>query len=221
VIVSLDGPPDIHNGIRRVPGAFDLLQAGIGALQPARTGVRITARSTVQKANCSYLMETARTAKSLQLDEISFLAADVTSSAFNRSLIWPVARQDEVALSLSDLPALEEGIENLIRDGEREFGPGFISESPKKLRRIVRHFRAHLGLERSESPACNAPWASAVIEVDGSVRPCFFHQPIGNLHEENLETLINGQKALAFRQNLDVATDDTCRNCVCSLNYRA
>ena len=44
---------------------------------------------------------------------------------------------------------------------------GYIAESPEKLRRIARHFRAHLGLERDESPRCNAPWTSAVIETDG------------------------------------------------------
>jgi Fe-coproporphyrin III synthase len=221
VIVSLDGPPEIHNRIRRVSEAFQVLHVGIRALRAVRPDIRITARSTIQKANHSHLKETARTAKSLQLNEISFLAVDVTSTAFNRSLVLPISCQDEIGLALGDLPALEEGIELLIRDGGKEFGPGFIAESPKKLRRIVHHFRAQLGLETRESPFCNAPWVSAVVEADGAVRPCFFHPAIGNLQSQNLETVLNGGRGLRFRQNLDIPTDSVCRNCVCSLNYRA
>ena len=219
VIVSLDGPPAIHDAIRRVEGAFGLLQAGICALREVRKEMWITARSTVQKANHSYLLETVRAAKLLQLNGISFLAADLTSSAFNRPLLWPTSRQAEIGMSLSEAAVLEDQIEKLIRDSEKEFGTGFIAESPKKLRRIARHFRAQLGLESAESPVCNAPWTSAVLEVDGEVRPCFFHQSIGNLRSASLEAILNGPEGLNFRKSLDITTNSICRNCVCSLNY--
>jgi MoaA/NifB/PqqE/SkfB family radical SAM enzyme len=220
VIVSLDGPPAIHDAIRRVEGAFGLLQAGICALREVREDMQITARSTVQRANHNHLLETARAAKLLQLNGISFLAADLTSSAFNRPLIWPTSRQAEIGLSLSELGVLEDQIETLIRDSEEEFCAGFIAESPKKLRRLARHFRVHLGLESGESPVCNAPWTSAVIEADGEVRPCFFHQSIGNLRSASLEAILNGAKGLNFRRSLDITANAICRNCVCSLNYR-
>ncbi len=220
VIVSLDGPPAIHNMIRRIESAFDLLQTGILALRELRPDIQITARSTIQKANHRYLLETARAARLLRLDGISFLAVDVSSTAFNRSLVWPLDRQAETSLSFSELNALETGIEELIRNAVHEFGPGFIAESPEKLRRIAGHFRAQLGLEPAGSPTCNAPWVSAVLEVDGAVRPCFFHPPIGNLLGTTLEEVINGQTALDFRSHLDIRNNSICNKCVCSLNYR-
>jgi MoaA/NifB/PqqE/SkfB family radical SAM enzyme len=220
VIVSLDGPREIHDGIRRVPGAFDLLHEGIRALRNMRPDIKITARSTVQKANHGHLMETVHAAKELQLDGISFLAVDVTSTAFNRSLVWPVSRQTEIGLSLAELGALENEIESLIAASGRNFEAGFVAESPQKLLRIARHFRAQLGLAEAESPLCNAPWVSAVIEADGSVRPCFFHPSIGNLNGTTLEAVINGPEGRGFRSTLDVANNPICRNCVCSLNYR-
>jgi Fe-coproporphyrin III synthase len=67
---------------------------------------------------------------------------------------------------------------------------------------------------------CNAPWVSAVIEADGSVRPCFFHPSIGNLSGTTLEAVINGAEGRGFRSTLNVANNPICRNCVCSLNYR-
>jgi Fe-coproporphyrin III synthase len=221
VIVSLDGPPAIHDAIRRVEGAFELLEKGIHAVRQVRPDMRITARSTVQKLNHCHLLETARAARQLGLNGISFLAVDLTSSAFNRALLWPASRQGEIGLSLAEVAALETCIESLISCAEDEFGAGFIAESPDKLRRIVRHFRAHLGLERPQSPECNAPWVSAVIESDGAVRPCFFHPPVGNLNSSTLEAVINGAKGREFREKLDIPSDSICRNCVCSLNYRA
>jgi Fe-coproporphyrin III synthase len=221
VIVSLDGPPEIHNAIRRVDRAYELLRDGVRALRAERQQIRVTARTTVQKANHAHLYETALTAKDLDLDQISFLAADLTSQAFNRSLVWPVTRQFEIALSLTEIAALENGINSLIQASQSEFAAGFVAESPEKLRRIARHFRAYLGLEKPQSPICNAPWVSAVIETDGSVRPCFFHPILEKLGPgKTLQTVLNSANAHAFRENLDISTDPICQNCVCSLNYR-
>lgn len=220
VILSLDGPSEVHDQIRRVERAFALLQEGVHALRRERPAIRVTARCTVQKANHSRLFDTALAAKRASLDGISFLAADLTSTAFNRSLVWPVDRQSEVALSMSELPVLEDQIEILIRRGEAECGHAFIAESSEKLRRIARHFRAHLGLDAADSPICNAPWVSAVLEADGAVRPCFFHDSLGNINQNTLEEVINGSKARSFRANLDIPRNPTCKNCVCSLNYR-
>lgn len=221
VIVSLDGPPAVHDAIRRVDGAFALLQTGIRTLREVRQDIPITARSTIQKANHACLWETARSAKALGLHGISFLAVDVTSLAFNRALAWPVSRQTEMCLTISELAVLEQEIAKLIDNAEEEFGMGFLAESPEKLRRIARHFQAHLGLEKPQSPLCNAPWVSAVIEVDGSVRPCFFHPSMGNLQGATLEAIVNGTSGRSFRENLDIPNNPICKQCVCSLNYRS
>jgi hypothetical protein len=149
------------------------------------------------------------TARGLGLGSISFLAADLTSTAFNRPLVWRVDRQAGVA---PELAVLEGEIEALPRDG-------FVVESAEKLRRIVSHFRAHYGLEAYRAPRCNAPWVSAVVEANGDVRPCFFHPAVGNLAEGSLGAVVNGTRAVTFRKRLAVESDPICRRCVCSL-YR-
>jgi Fe-coproporphyrin III synthase len=219
-IVSLDGPERIHNQIRRVDSAFALMKSGIAAVKEKRPTFSVTARTTVQKANHQHLRETVRAAKLLGLSGISFLAADLTSEAFNRPMSWSAERQSEIALSLEELKALESEIETLIHEYSADIDSGYIAESPGKLRRIVRHFSAHLGLEQNESPLCNAPWTSAVIEVDGTVRPCFFHRSIGNIQKGNLKDVINSPEALGFRSAVDIPNNPTCKRCVCSLHYR-
>lgn len=221
VILSLDGPPEIHNAIRRVSGAYDLIHKGVVAVRHFNSSLPITCRTTVQKANHCHLRQTVDAARALGLDSISFLAADLTSEAFNRPLIWPGEKQSEIALNLKEVSALEEEIEQLILQYEAGIDHKYIVEPPAKLRKIARRFREHLGQLTPQAPICNAPWVSAVIEVDGSVRPCFFHRTIGNITSFTLEEVINGERAQEFRQSLDMENDATCRRCVCSLNYRA
>lgn len=216
VIVSLDGPCEVHNRVRRVPGAFERLAAGVRSIHAIRPNFPITARCTIQRLNHSHLRETIAAARRIGLKGISFLAADVTSTAFNRPEGWTPERQLSVALSQADLAVLESEIESIV--GENECG-GFVSESPAKLRRIIHHFRAHLGICEPVAPVCNAPWVSVVVEADGIVRPCFFHPPIGKVDAvTSLFDVVNGDAAVRFRASLDVASDSICRRCVCSLN---
>jgi Fe-coproporphyrin III synthase len=216
VIVSLDGPPQIHDAIRRVPRAFDLLSTGIAALRQRKPNFLVSARSTVQSLNCAHLRATVEAARGLGLKSISFLAVDVSSDAFNRPNVWDTQRQNQVALAPAQIFRLGAEIESLIGSGQCGH---FVVESPEKLRRIVDHFCVHLGIQAPIAPRCNAPWVSAVLESDGVVRPCFFHRPIGTVAAgASLMAVINGPEAIAFRQGLDVSKNPVCRRCVCSLN---
>ena len=217
VIVSLDGPPPIHDLIRRVPGAFRHLAQGVRAIQGLNAAFPIYARCTIQKLNYSSISETARVAKGLGLRSISFLAADVTSEAFNRFEPWDAYRQAEVALTLEEVVTLEKELETISNEWQ---GTAFVAENAEKLRRILNHFRAQLGLSPYLAPRCNAPWVSAVIESNGTVRPCFFHRPIGSLKSKSLFEVLNSFEAQNFRASLDVSTNPVCARCVCSLNWQ-
>jgi Fe-coproporphyrin III synthase len=220
VIISIDGPQEIHDSIRRIDGAFDLIRKGVSAVRSYNLSLPITCRTTVQKANHRHLRRTIDAAKRLGLDSISFLAADVTSEAFNRLLIWPDEKQNQISLDHDEAAALEAEVEQLILDYDVDIRLKFIAESPEKLRRIPRRFRERLGQASPQAPLCNAPWVSVVVEVDGSVRPCFFHRIVGNITTSTLEDVVNGNTAQEFRRSLDVETDAVCQRCVCSLNYR-
>ena len=213
VIVSLDGPAAVHDAIRRVPGAFDSLAEGVRALHHISAAYPVAARCTVQAGNAAHLRATVAAARNLGLRSISFLAADLSSSAFNRALVWPVDRRSSIA---PEIAMLEQEMEALIAEYPAD---GFIRESPSRLRRIVAHFRAHAGLEPHVAPRCNAPWVSAVVEANGDVRPCFFHATVGNVASASLAEVVNGSEAVAFREGLQVEENPICQRCVCSLYW--
>jgi MoaA/NifB/PqqE/SkfB family radical SAM enzyme len=217
VVVSLDGPREVHDAIRRVKGGFDRLAAGVKMLREHHPRPRLIARCVLQRANAAAIAETIEAARRLGFDELSFLAADVSSTAFNRPDPWPSTRASEIAIPEAELDALGQEIDRACAAHPRLVGHGFVAGGRTSLERIVQYYRALAG--RGEFPIvrCNAPWVSAVLEPEGVLRPCFF-QPAYSRVNGNIDTALNSDDAVAFRRALDVATNDTCRCCVCSLN---
>jgi Fe-coproporphyrin III synthase len=217
VIVSLDGSRDIHDAIRRIPRAYDRLAEGVAALRAVDPDFRVTARSVVQRINFADLPNIIAAAHEIALDEISFLAADVSTEAFNRPGGWDGERVADVALSRDEVSEFRRVLEAAISKYADDFERGYIAESPDKLRRIVTYYAALNRDGDFPETVCNAPWVSAVIEADGTVRPCFFHRELGNIHDQPLAEILNSEDAISFRRNLDVKRDPICRKCVCTL----
>jgi Fe-coproporphyrin III synthase len=218
IIVSLDGDEATHDAIRNIPGAFNKLREGIASLRSLDAGFRITGRTVIHRLNYRKWPQIIDSAKDLGLDQISFLPADVSSHAFNREMTWDVGRQHEILLSEEDLPELLAVTERLLQDHYSEFENHFIAEAPGKIRNIYNYYSAFYGRNPFPYKRCNAPWVSTVIEADGTVRPCFFHEPIGNIRTTPLDRILNSDESILFRRNLDIGTNSTCVKCVCYLN---
>jgi Fe-coproporphyrin III synthase len=223
VVVSLDGPQPIHDAIRNIPRAFERLAAGVAAVKAADPRVVVSARCTVQRSNFQSLCATVRAAHDIGLDRISFLAADVSSDAFNRPNGWDGERVAQVALDASDVLLLARELDALEQEHADDFVSGFIAESAAKLRaRLRRYYAALLGQEDFAPNDCNAPWVSSVIESDGTVRPCFFQPPLGNIRSAgSLASVLNSDEAVAWRRGLDMKRNDVCKKCVCTLSLRS
>ena len=220
IIISIDGPAPVHNSVRRIPRAFETIARGIASVRSLCPAMPIAGRTTVQKQNHNQLRATVDAAHALGLDSISFLPADLTSAAFNREEAWAPSRQQEIALDTSEIVELEAEIEALLRTHRDDLTSRFIVEGEAKLRRLANRFREHLSGASGQAPLCNAPWVSAVVEFDGTVRPCFFHPPTGSLATSSLASALNTGSAQSFRSSLDVASNPICKRCVCSLNYK-
>jgi len=218
VIVSLDGNEEIHDSIRNIPNAFQKLKEGVQFIKNIKPSFKITARTVIHKLNFRHWSSIIDAAKEIGLDQVSFLPADVSSHAFNREMLWTDQRQHEILLEKDELPELKIIVENIIAKYKDEFNDGFIAESPEKLKKIYSYYSAFYELNPFPYKKCNAPWVSTVIEADGTVRPCFFHAPLGNIREGSLENILNSEKSIRFRKNLDMDSDATCKKCVCYLN---
>ena len=218
LIVSLDGDEETHDAIRNVPNAFKKLKEGVMHIKTLKPYYRISGRTVIHRLNFRKWQEIINAAQDMGLDQISFLPADVSSHAFNRQTAWSEPKQHEILIHERELSELQEMIYSIITDNKLSFTNHFIAESALKIQNIYHYYAAFYGINPFPYKKCNAPWVSAVIEADGSVRPCFFHDVMGNIRDTSLDEILNSATAKRFRKNLDVNADGTCVKCVCSLN---
>ncbi|HMU47007.1 MAG TPA: radical SAM protein [Chitinophagaceae bacterium] len=218
IIISLDGDKATHNYIRNIPDAYAILKDGIKSIRQVAPKFRITARTVIHKINFRKWLDIINAAKEIEVDQVSFLPADVSSHAFNREVLWSDQKQREILLEENELPELKRLLEKIIQDYNDDFLNGFIAESPGKLGKIYQYYAAFYGHNPFPFKKCNAPWVSAVVEADGTVRPCFFHEKMGNIREKSLESVLNSFEAIQFRKKLNTDSNDTCKKCVCYLN---
>jgi MoaA/NifB/PqqE/SkfB family radical SAM enzyme len=218
LVVSIDGAPDVHDAIRRVAGGFERIARGLNLLANYSSRPRMTARSVVQRMNCGRIVQTIEAIHGTGVDHLSFLAADVSSAAFNRPQPWSVQRKAEVAVCGADAPMLAMAIREADERCQQQFDSGFIVGGVESLWRIHAYYMALAGQGPFPPTKCNAPWVSAVLEPGGTVRPCFFHPAYASAAGGELDEAINTPEAVAFRRSLDVSTHPTCARCVCTLS---
>jgi MoaA/NifB/PqqE/SkfB family radical SAM enzyme len=218
VIVSLDGhTPELYRTIRGVDG-LAAVAAGVAKLRGLAPGISLRARTTIHRHNFRFLDAIAGKALEWGLDQVSFLAADVSSPAFNRprALSLSSAASSELLLRSEEIPEFASVVEATIAARERELAARRIAPGAEGLRRLVDYYHAQLGQGAFPPVDCNAPWASVMIEAQGDVRPCFFHPAVGNVRTSSLQAIL-GHAMPEFRRSLDVARDPTCERCVCTL----
>lgn len=216
VTISLDGHTrDLYRRIRGVDG-LEAVERGVRRVKELRPGLPVRARSTLHRHNFRALPDLIDKATSMGLDQISFLAADVASDAFGRVGSGVPGSAHGLLLDRQEVDEFETVIEKALESHARAFRQQRVAERGDRLRKLSRYYQA--AQQRCAFPPvrCNAPWASAVVEADGTVRPCFFQPRIGNLREKSLKSLLDDEM-VRFRRSLDMARDTTCRRCVCSL----
>jgi MoaA/NifB/PqqE/SkfB family radical SAM enzyme len=230
LIVSLDGgTAQTYDAIRGVD-AFDLILDGIRLVREG--GVPVTTRTTLQRANYAELPHIIHAAMAADVNHISFLTVDVSNEvAFgNRFSVdiplvanagigaMPQHGPPATALSHEDIAAFHKILDQVEVDFAEEFASGRLAESPQKLRNMVNYFGELLGQDNDYSgPRCNAPHISTVIEVDGTLRPCYFLPSWGKLNGRPLHDALNDPAALDLRKAYRSGERHECKTCVCPL----
>lgn len=213
ITVSLDGTDRATYQTIRGLDAFDKVCEGIRAA--AASGVPVSVRVTVQRANYRQLPRFVALVRELGAQQVSFLAVDVANPhAF--------ARRDgcdvDLALQPQDLPVLAQILQNLERDHADDFRSGLIAESPRKLRRMHQYFAAVCGAAPYPPVHCNVYEYSAVVGASGRIQPCFFIPgPAPTRWPDSLEGALNDEPMTALRERIRAGTRAECARCVCSL----
>ena len=228
IIVSIDGgKAETHNKIRGL-NSFDQIMKGIAKAvsQPVRRSLGaggkkdqvVSIRTVLQKNNFRELPSLIELAKSLKVDRISFLSADVASEAFGRDIRGAVSDENDISLSIDEVHEFREIVNHVIKEHTPDFFSGFVSESPQKLMKLVDYYGALRGMNEFPRNYCNAPMVSAVITSTGNIHPCYFIESYGNIRQEKIKTLTNHDTVKKVRDEVRNFTHPRCKTCVCTLN---
>jgi len=218
IIVSIDGSKaSTHDTIRGVR-SFDRIVSGIGRLVQDKPRPLVSVRTVVQRNNFREIPDMVRLAKSLGVDRVSFLAADILSASFNRDRIGPVAPPEDIKLTAQECFEMKGIIGSVIEEFQLEISTGFLSEGHAKLHHLLQYFEALNGMAEFPRNVCNAPRVSAVINSMGEVLPCYFLPAYGNIRSDALADRINSDRAVLTRRQVQAYSLKQCQTCVCTLH---
>lgn len=208
VSVSLDGPPDVHDRFRGVPGGFQRALETVGAL--AR--LKATSRRLRLKVGTVLCGETIASVPELldlvlREDGVDFHDVEILRGVpLQRSLAPP---------SVEELEALKPLV---FRTWSRYAFLGrqrpLASRLALGLKRYV--FELHLETlrQRRQLIPCLAGGRNVVVGDDGAVSFCELREPIGNVRDAPLADLLGSENAAAQRRSIARGECHCTQSCV-------
>jgi MoaA/NifB/PqqE/SkfB family radical SAM enzyme len=215
IIVSIDGADaETHNRIRGLR-SFDQIVKGV---QLAADKGSLSIRTVIQKRNFRQLPEMIRIFRSLGVQRISFLTADVLSEGFGRNARGPAAPNQEITLSRDEAHEFRTLVQSVFREFREEFETGFVTESHARMQHLVEYYEALAGAGPFPRTRCNAPMVSAVITSTGDLQPCYFLPAFGNIRQRPLPDLLKSPVLRSTRNDVRAYALERCHTCVCTLH---
>ena len=214
IIFSLDGPREVHDEIRGVPGTFDKAMAGFEKLLAAKR-VRRTKRphvnvtSVVFESGYERLPELIPLAEQLDADSLTVhhlifydrATYDRHNEFFERE--FGTHCHDWEGFVVDELPAIDpEQVIAIRNDMLAARSRVAVSFYPNLTKSEIRAWYGGFDFEPSSySGRCESPWMAAYIFPDGGVRP--FHSMnfvAGNIRESSFTQIWNNDAYRRYRR---------------------
>ena len=202
--ISLDGPAEVHNSIRRVPNMFARMDRNVSMLRAEQARQKRT--TPLLSAGC-----TVSTLNQGCLHELVPIAARWKASLCLSPIFFVLDPQDQ-----RSAPAKPE--DWLLPDHIRNIDPDLLARELALVRRLSRESRVPLNLEIGDSPRmlrrryyspsysannkCLYPWHGTRMNPYGDIFPCSLQTVMGNVLEEPLQNIWNSERYTAFRRSL-------------------
>lgn len=213
--ISLDGPPEVHDLIRGVPGVFGQIARGVQAINERKKAVSslfplLEVICTISQDNYRHLEAAASLFEGMGIDTITFVHQLYTPPAIGRrhqqlyaqlfdceAQAWQGFAQD---VSGIDVTALGQTIERL-RQREGAVPIGF-SPPLRGPEQVAAYYQDLTSLFHDKR--CSGPWLWLEVYPDGNIYPCheFPDYCVGNILQEGFWPVWNGPRFRQFRCQL-------------------
>ena len=211
VFVSLDGPEDVHNHIRRHPRGFERAFAGLDALARIAHGPRCAVFCVITEWNVGRLVEFAGLFRHMPLRKLGFMHALFTPQALaDAHNVTYGTRYPATASNLGAHDATRIDFDRLaaelsdLREAAFEYPIVFSPDlrTPAELRRFYLEPAVPMGQR------CGDVDRTLMIKSDGSTVPAHgrcYNLDAGNVCEQSLDAIWRGTVLEQFRDDLRAA----------------
>lgn len=201
--ISLEGPEDLHDQIVQVKGAFKRTVDAISLISELKRkrSLRLPIldlKVVITKKNFRYLTDMYKLAYDKGMEICSFQLQNNQRSSYgiDKGEITPPSEYPP-PLETIDPSELKAEITKLLtyssdKSTELRFNP------PLAIEDILKHYQNKLDIFKF---TCNIAWTTMHIGPYGDVYPCFSIS-MGNIREQTLKQIWNGQKYCQFRSSL-------------------
>jgi radical SAM protein with 4Fe4S-binding SPASM domain len=224
--ISVDGPEELHNDIRRVPGMFERVERNVGILRAAQQALNrpnptITVGCTVSALNQG------------RLDEIVDVGVRWKTPLSFMPIFYSTREQDnatdEMIHGSADVKPEDWHLPPSIREVDVETLRAAVARARQRARELNAEVELELGTREdirnwyydptyANNNKCFYPWHTTRINPYGEVYPCSIKVSMGNLREQPLRDIWNGEAYARFRLQLRrVGLFPNCAKC-CALN---
>ncbi len=222
LVISIDGPPEVHDRIRGKAGTFAKLAEGVERLHEARlrlgrTKPRLRLSFTITDANYDRVLEFVEAVAPLRPSAINFSHLNFISEEMAGA--HNARYEGDLQVTRSNLGQIEPEqmpVDVLwaelqrVKEFARAQGPDFPTlhftpdapdaEGPTLLRTFYREHLTFVG-----GRGCTDPWKLMMIKTDGTVIPAHgrcYNFPVGNVNDRPLAELWNSDRFVEFRRTL-------------------
>ena len=189
--VSIDGPAEVHDVVRGVPGAHDRAVEGVRAVAAARTRIgiskpSITINTVITDANLSQLGAMIPIAKEAGADALSY----------QHLMFFSCINQDQVPLDVDKLLA---EVPRLKQQAKATGLP--VTFYPRMSEETLRVYYG--GSEDELKRKCVFPWYVVRVDTQGNITPCYgFVVDNVKSKQSSFRQVWNSQRFRDFRKRL-------------------
>ena len=200
VSLSIDGPRDVHNRIRRNPQAYDRVIGAVDFLKDAMPDLNITAISTLQSENMEvlpefidWLLTNTRVSQSLVNAITNPNGPDADPVFLKNESLWP-----------RDICKVEESIDRLIALKMR----GLRVQNPIEQFELFKdYFR--MPLEFTDV-TCLADEVGLLIDSYGNVKLCNYMEVVGSILENDIVEILESDRMAMLRGRMESCSKTAC-----------
>lgn len=219
LVISIDGPPQVHDSIRGLKGTFSILEQGIAAIheEKKKQGKRrpiIRVRGTITPENFQHIHSLVAITRQLNADCLNFnwtwFTTEKTGTAhyhlmkklFDIEAVSWIPFQTDVIMNAKKQKQTEGIRKELLKF--RNNGVDFpITVSPAVPIDQVDRYYSDI-TETFGSDRCYSVWLKSYILPNGAVTPCpdYPDYIVGNINQEKFIDIWNGERYRKWRLEL-------------------